>query len=208
MGWVDATDRVACSPWAKGAADVPSGVAQPQGPEASFILGMAQTGHSCPAWKEKNVIFIEDNCIEQQLTKKAFTCFFHILKSRVSTYLYESQVRLCACTINLPKHHRGGKRCLGCQDCALPPAVCDQWEQGLREATAPEHTCACLLCSSLPGQPGALPDILRSVLWPVFYHRCLQVLAGGAEKMSSHGHSFSWNVLVFCREFSASLHFW
>lgn len=40
--------------------------AQPQGPEASFNLGMAQTGHSCPAWKEKNVIFIEDNCIEQQ----------------------------------------------------------------------------------------------------------------------------------------------
>lgn len=48
------------------AADVPSGVAQPQGPEASFILGMAQTDHSCPARKEKNVIFIEDNFIEQQ----------------------------------------------------------------------------------------------------------------------------------------------
>lgn len=69
MEWVDATDKVACSPWApriRVAADVPSSIAKPQGPGASFNLGMAQTGHSCPAWKEKNVIFIEDNCIEQQ----------------------------------------------------------------------------------------------------------------------------------------------
>lgn len=115
--------------------------------------------------------------------------------TEVSSYLCESQVRLYVCRINLPKCHRGGEGCLVCQEDALPPGACDQWERGPRWAAAPEHICGCsapcCLVMCQPAEPGPLPDFGRSFLWPEFYHRCLHVLIWGAEKIRDHAFPHS-----------------